>query len=172
MAHPHQKNSPMIKILTLFLLMFTFNINAYAALKIGDKISDETLYGLNTSSTKLSTYHGKPLIINFWASWCSPCVSEMQSLNNIANHPHYSIIGISTDDDASAAMQLINQQDLSFNNYIDHNMHLEKVFGASTIPLTILIDKQGTIISVIKGSQQWDSQTNKKRIRKLFNTPD
>jgi peroxiredoxin len=172
MAHPPQKNNHMIKILTLLLLTLTFNYKAYAAQKVGDKISDATLYGLNTPSTKLSKYHGKPLIINFWASWCSPCVSEMQSLNNIANHPHYTIIGISTDDDASAAMQLIKQQQLSFNNYIDDNMHLEKAFGASTIPLTVLIDKQGTIIRVIQGSQQWDSQTNRARIRKLFNVPD
>jgi len=92
----------------------------------------------------------------------------MQSLNNIANNQNYTIIGISTDDDAAAAMQLINKQQLTFRNYIDDKIYLEKTFGANTIPLTILVNKEGRIVKKIQGSQVWDSAKNKRAIQKIF----
>lgn len=158
----------MIKTTHLLLLALTLPFNALAEKKVGDNVPEANLYGLNTPSTKLSTFFGNPIIINFWASWCAPCIAEMQSLNNIADNKHFTVIGISTDDDSSAANKLIKKQQLKFKNYIDNEMALEKMFGANTIPLTILINRDGKLVSVIRGSQQWDSEKNMELIRKIY----
>jgi thiol-disulfide isomerase/thioredoxin len=154
------------RILILLLLVFTCHANA--ELKVGDKISNQPLFGLNTPSTKLSIFIGKPMIINFWASWCGPCLDEMESLNNIANDGDFTIIGISTDDDPKAAITLIHQKKLMFKNYIDHRMTLEKLFGVNTIPLTIIVDHKGIVKKIIKGSRQWDSKNSLSLIKKTI----
>lgn len=168
MEHPQRENKLMIKETWFLLLILALSTNVFAELKVGDNIQEATLYGLNTPSTKLSTFIGKPIIINFWASWCGPCIAEMQSLNNIANNKHFTIIGVSTDDDSSAAIKLIKKQQLKFKNYIDNKMTLEKEFGANTMPLTILINGKGELVNVIRGSKQWDSEKNMKLIGKIY----
>jgi peroxiredoxin len=67
------------------------------------------------------------------------------------------VIGISTDDDASAAAAFIKESKLTFTNYLDSNVRLENMLGANTIPLTLLVDERGRIIEKIRGFQEWDS---------------
>ncbi|MDX1811985.1 MAG: TlpA disulfide reductase family protein, partial [Gammaproteobacteria bacterium] len=108
--------------------------------KVGGYLRDMTLDGLNTSSKTFAAFKGKPLIINTWASWCSPCRSEMGSLQRLAqrfNGNAFNIIGISTDDFRNKAEALIKQDGISFENFIDHNQLVEKMLGAKTIPLTV-----------------------------------
>ena len=74
----------------------------------GQVLPEALLPGLNGPSRKLSGYRGRPLIINVWASWCTPCRAEAASLERFAwseaGKP-YVVIGISTDDDRAAALK-------------------------------------------------------------------
>ena len=127
--------------------------------------------GLIGKTSQFSTYRGKPLIINVWASWCGPCRDEMGSLEQLAKHfggKQLNIIGISTDDDASAAAAAIKSSKLTFRNYLDHDLILENMLGADTIPLTILVDKNGRVLKKIRGSQAWDNATSIKLIEETF----
>ncbi len=127
--------------------------------------------GLTGKTSRFSTYRGKPLIINVWASWCGPCRNEMGSLEQLSKHyggKQFNIIGISTDDDASAAAAAIKSAKLTFSNYLDHDLILENMLGADTIPLTILVDKNGRVLKKIRGSQAWDNATSIKLIEETF----
>ena len=128
-------------------------------LKVGDYLRETTLDGLNGQSKTFSDFKGKPLIINVWASWCGPCRAEMGSLERLA-HQHnkeFNVIGISTDDYRNKAMAFIKQTEITFENFIDHELLLENMLGASRIPLTILVDADGRVLGKLNGAYQWDS---------------
>lgn len=139
--------------------------------KVGDSLREVTLDGLQGKPKKFSEFKGLPLIINVWASWCSPCRAEMGSLQRLAdryNGKEFNIIGISTDDYRDRAIALIRQTGISFENFIDQKLTLEKMLGARTIPLTILVDDKGRILKKIHGAREWDSPAIIDEIEQAF----
>ena len=118
------------------------------------------LDGLNVKKKKLSDFRGKPLIINVWASWCGPCRAEMDSLERLAkqyNGKEFNVIGISTDDYRDKAAAFIKQTGITFENFLDSKLLLENMLGATTIPLTVLVDDQGRVVEKVRGAREWDS---------------
>lgn len=129
-------------------------------LAIGDHLREATLDGLNGKTKVFADFKGRPLIINMWASWCGPCRAEMGSLQRLAqryNGKDFNIIGISTDDYRNKAMAFIKDTHISFDNFIDHDLLLENMLGAKAIPLTILVDADGRVLTKVSGSREWDS---------------
>ena len=138
---------------------------------VGSVLREAPLYGFAGDYRKLSELRGRPLIINVWASWCGPCRAEMGSLERLSRRfggKQFNIIGISTDDNISAAAAFITQSRITFDNYHDRGLLLENMLGAETIPLTILVDAQGRVVMKIRGSKQWDSPEALELIAKTF----
>jgi thiol-disulfide isomerase/thioredoxin len=127
---------------------------------VGAMLPEAQLNGLIGSAAKLSSFRGKPLLINVWASWCGPCRAEMGSLERLYQRygsKGFNVVGISTDDDQAAAAKFVRVSGVSFPNYIDRNLVLENMFGANRLPLTVLIDGEGRVIKKMAGSRAWDS---------------
>ena len=140
--------------------------------KIGGYLREATLDGLNGKTKKFSDYKGKPLIINVWASWCSPCRAEMGSLERLAgryNGKELNVIGVSTDDYRDKAAAFIKNTEITFENFLDSKLFLENMLGANTIPLTILVDADGRVLEKVRGSREWDSPEIIDAIGKVFN---
>ena len=149
--------------LSVLLLSSAISATAFAGtpgeVETGSILREATLRGFSGNTKKISDYRGKPLIINVWASWCGPCRSEMGSLDRLArryNGNQFNIIGISTDDDGSAAATFIRRSKNSFANYLDSKLLLENMLGANTIPLTILVDAKGRVLAKVYGAREWD----------------
>ncbi len=126
----------------------------------GGVLREATLHGFSGNTKKLSSYRGKPLIINVWASWCGPCREEMGSLDRLAlkyNGKQFNVIGISTDDYRNEALAFITQSGISFANYLDYKLQMETMLGANTIPLTVLVDANGRVVAKVYGAREWDS---------------
>jgi thiol-disulfide isomerase/thioredoxin len=139
--------------------------------KVGQTLRDATMRGLNGPSRKLSDYRGKPLIINVWASWCAPCRQEMSSLERLAWQEHavpFTIIGISTDDYPEKAKLLLDRTNATISHFIDSNLQLETMLGASHLPLTVLVNSNGQVVEKIYGARQWDGPEAMKLIAKAF----
>ncbi len=159
---------------TLLSLSVLLPVLSYAGtpgeLLPGQSLREATLHSLTGKDKHLSDYRGKPLIINVWASWCGPCRTEMSSLNRLAQRysKQFTVIGISTDDDALAAKQFIKRAKLTFENFIDSNVLLENMLGADTIPLTILVDAQGHVLEKARGAYAWDSAETVDAIGQVF----
>lgn len=139
--------------------------------RVGGRLRDVDMDGLNGNNKKFSDYLGKPLIINMWASWCPPCRAEMGSLIRLAERndgKQFTIIGISTDDYRDRAEAFIKEASITFDNFIDHNLQLEKMLGAKTLPLTILVDGNGHILVKVDGAREWDSPKIVAAIEKAF----
>lgn len=137
----------------------------------GAVLREATLRGLNGPSRQLSHYHGKPLLINVWASWCGPCRAEMGSLERLAWHSQskdFTVIGISTDDSEAAAKAYLRSANATLNHYIDRALELENMLGANRLPLTILVDAKGKVLGKYYGAREWDSPEAQRWIADLL----
>ena len=127
--------------------------------------------GLNGPQRSLSSYRGRPLIVNVWASWCGPCRAESASLERLSwseAGSRYVVIGISIDDDRNAALQWLRFSNATVSHYIDSRLTLEHMLGASNIPLTVLVDAGGRVVARFRGARQWDSAESIRMIERAF----
>jgi thiol-disulfide isomerase/thioredoxin len=139
--------------------------------RVGEPLREATLQGLNGPPRALSAFRGKPLIINVWASWCGPCRQEMASLERLSwldMARSFSIIGISTDDDPAQALTWLSTSNATLSQFIDRQLQMETMLGASHIPLTVLVDAQGRVREKIYGARQWDSPESLTLIRRAL----
>ncbi len=156
--------------LILWLTSLTTYANPQNGIQVGNQLPSAKLNGLLVKPRNLSDFRGKPLIINVWASWCGPCREEMPSLQSLhqQHNRHFEVIGISTDDDIKSATSFVIESKLSFNNYLDHQLELERILGANTIPLTILVNSDGRVVKKIYGTRNWNSLETKQMIANEF----
>lgn len=151
-------------------LALTFGVQAKTPgeVEVGSVLRQATLRGLNGPDRKLSDFRGKPLVINVWASWCPPCIAEMGSLERLAWSDlgqQFNVIGISTDDYPEAAKGFLRKSSATLNHYIDQKLELENMLGADHLPLTLLVDAQGRVLSKTVGARAWDSAQSQALIR-------
>jgi len=158
-----------------FVLGLVFGLTAVAKtpgeVEVGSVLREAVMRGLNGPDRKLSSYRGKPLVINVWASWCPPCLQEMASLERLAwseAGQKFTVIGISTDDYPDAAKARLLKNSATLNHYIDKNLELENMLGADHLPLTLLVDAKGRVLSKTTGAREWDSDESKAMINKAF----
>ncbi len=138
---------------------------------VGGILREATMQGLNGPPSQLAQYRGRPLLINVWASWCGPCVAEMASLERLAwreDRPPFSLIGISTDDYPDRALAFLNRSNATIRHFIDHDLEMETMLGASKIPLTILVDANGRVLDKIYGAREWDSPESLQLLARTF----
>jgi thiol-disulfide isomerase/thioredoxin len=127
---------------------------------VGATLREASMHGLNGPDRLLSQYRGKPLLINVWASWCGPCRMEMGSLERLAwqdQGKRFTVIGISTDDSEAAAKRYLQSANATLNHYMDRALELENMLGAERLPLTILVDANGRVLSKFYGARDWDN---------------
>jgi len=130
-----------------------------------------TLDDMSGAKVDLTTFAGKPLIINLWATWCGPCRLEMPQLVGFADKfgdRGLRIVGISTDDAPDAIRAFAAEYKVNFPMLVGlgEDAFLRSIGYQDTLPLSILIRADGTIaerITGIKTTPEWE-----RRILALF----
>jgi peroxiredoxin len=116
--------------------------------------------GINGQQYRLDEFKGKPVMLNFWASWCAPCRAEMPLLNQKYNEHHQKdglmILGINIGENAQTIKGFVNQFDLSFPILLDNNAQIESQYGIDPIPATFFIDREGIIQDIHLGELKED----------------
>jgi len=152
------------KIIFLIGAFVTLNLAARAqtqsfeALKIGDKIPDFTFGNLQNNkghSQKASElYKSGLLIINFWATWCVPCVRELPFLDSIQlqNMSYYNMVCVTDQSKATLSAYLEKHRDLKNLKFLAEDKKLAQYFPHHTIPHNVWIDKNG-IVKAITGDE-------------------
>jgi thiol-disulfide isomerase/thioredoxin len=116
---------------------------------------------ITTNGTRIdnSEVMGKIVVFDFWASWCVPCKRSLPSLRDLhARYPadQLVVVSISIDDDAAKWQQAVQQEKMDWLQYRDANGKLRSLFGVSTIPHFIVINREGAIENHIIGYKEDD----------------
>ncbi|HKV06402.1 MAG TPA: TlpA disulfide reductase family protein [Candidatus Acidoferrales bacterium] len=109
---------------------------------------------------RLADFRGKVVVLNFWASWCPPCVDEAPALNALQRRIAPlggTVLGISEDDDPSAFDDFLKTYAVSFPTYRDPTKQIKLSYGTQMIPETYVIDRKGRLERKIVGAQDWTS---------------
>jgi thiol-disulfide isomerase/thioredoxin len=115
------------------------------------------LKDLDGATVDLAKFQGKPVIINFWATWCGPCRFEIPMLNEL--HKKYSpkglvIVGISTDDEGATIVKpFMKEIPMEYTTFLKNDDTEEKFGGVWALPTTIFYDKNGKQVDKFLGVQ-------------------
>ncbi len=122
---------------------------------------DFTLITLDGKNVTLSDYRGKVVFLNFWATWCPPCVREMPSMENLhkaMKNYDFTILAVSIDRKSTYHVRsFIEGKKYSFPVMHDVSKDVAKSYVVSGIPTTFIIDKKGVIEARLVGGRAWDS---------------
>ena len=132
-----------------------------------------TLRNLRGNLEGLDDHAGKVIVVNFWATWCAPCVKEMPSFETLYRRfrsQGLTVLAVSLDKDRSAKVQeFVDKYKLSFPVLLDTEGVAEKLYPSFTIPFTYVLDKQGRVAARIDGAKDWESPETFKAIEYLLN---
>ncbi|MBE6083288.1 MULTISPECIES: TlpA family protein disulfide reductase [Tissierellales] len=122
------------------------------------KAPDFTVLDADGNTVKLSDMFGKPIVLNFWASWCLACKSEMPEFNKVYKETGDDVTFMMIDlvdgqqETKEKGEQYIKKQDFSFPVYFDIKQDAADTYGIVSLPTTIFIDKDGYIITGAEGA--------------------
>lgn len=147
------------------LLLFAMPSYRQGEASIAGKTAEDFPIELAGRPARLSDLRGKVVVLNFWASWCPPCVEEAPSLNRLQKYIESRngvVLGVAADEDAAAFQKFLRDQAVVFPTYRDpgskdNRSPIAMSYGTAMIPETYIIDARGKIARKIIGFQQWDS---------------
>ncbi len=122
--------------------------------KLPPETTDFTVFTAAGKQISLSSLAGKPIVMNFWASWCTPCQEEMEYFQQVyelyGNDIHFFMISIDTSQ--KDAETFIQQNGYTFNIYFDTTHEAQQAYSISSIPQTYFIDRKGNITAYKAGT--------------------
>lgn len=134
-----------------FIIYVSVNKDGKKAVKVGDAAPVFELKTLDGKKVNLKDYRGKGLILNFWGTWCKPCLEEMPDLNRL--HDEYKDQGVEV---LTVHVKNSPQQINQFFSALDEKINLKvalddgdvlKAYDANNLPNTFVIDKNGKIVA-------------------------
>ncbi len=172
--------------LVLFIIIFTFSVNIFAdtgtikelLAQNGFSVPKKTvssinfkLANLNGVEKELADYKGKIVFLNFWASWCGPCRSEMSSMETLYNEFREKglvILAINLGENPAIVKKFKKDNNLSFPVLMDKDHSASALYGVRSIPTTYLIDRSGNILGMTVGSREWNSPVFRSLFREIL----
>jgi cytochrome c biogenesis protein CcmG/thiol:disulfide interchange protein DsbE len=142
------------------LVLFAMPSYRQGEASIAGKPAQDFSLTLSGKSEHLSDLKGKLVVLNFWATWCPPCVEETPSLNRLQKYIDSRggvVLGVSVDEDGGAYEKFLKDQLVIFPTYRDATKKSAADYGTTIYPETYIIDRHGKIARKFVGAQQWDS---------------
>ena len=120
------------------------------------KIAPDFTVSDGASTVHLANYRGQVVLLNFWATWCEPCLVELPSLLQLHHdEPNLVILAVSIDEDSDAYTRFIARRHMDLITVRDPAQSAAKLFHTDMWPETYVIDRNGVIRSKYIGPQDW-----------------
>jgi cytochrome c biogenesis protein CcmG/thiol:disulfide interchange protein DsbE len=125
--------------------------------ELGRMAPDFTLRDGSQTLT-LHQFRGQVVLLNFWATWCPPCIEELPSLMALHRRmPQLIILGVSIDSDAQAYRNFLLENGIDFATIRDPSQRVNHMYGTVQIPESYIIDRSGHIVRKYISAQDWTS---------------
>ena len=159
-----------LALVIIFFLSACTNRNGSGSFAPGDLAPDFELPLIGGGGRKLSDYRGKVVLLNFWASWCGPCVSELPALENLRNKlgpKGFEVLGVGIDDDSDSLDNFRHRYGLTFPVLDDKMGEAKARYRLTGVPESFILDREGRFVMVmdpannaptvrIIGPREWD----------------
>lgn len=124
------------------------------AAKVGAAAPDVRLEYLDGGVQTLSDLRGTPVVLNFWASTCAPCLTEMPAFEEVraATDGKVTVVGVAVADPPAAARRMVARTGVRYRNAEDPQAALFRVFGGTALPRTVIVDGAGIVRDVHSGA--------------------
>jgi cytochrome c biogenesis protein CcmG, thiol:disulfide interchange protein DsbE len=142
---------------SLFLLALTACYGGSRPPRIGSAAPDFSLQDDQTKVT-LNQLHGQIVVLNFWATWCAPCVEEIPSLVEMQRRMQakgLTVVAVSVDVDESAYQQFVKDHRVSLLTVRDPDQKTNHLYGTFKFPETYIIDRNGVMRRKFIGAVDW-----------------
>lgn len=155
-------------------ISFLLILAAHAAigLEAGDRAPSFAAPALDGKGTvELGKYRGKVVYLDFWASWCAPClvaIPEIEKMRGEFPSEEFQIIAINLDQKKKKALRFLSKNPVGYPSASDPKGRLPEQYGVETMPTSYLIDRDGVIRYVHRGFQRGDGAKLREEIRALL----
>jgi len=126
--------------------------------EVGDSAPSFTITADDGRTISVPNFGGKVLVLNFWASWCPPCVDETPSLSELAaqfTNRGVVVLGVSIDKDEKAYQDFLKRYNPAFLTARDPEIKISADYGTFKIPETYIIDSRGKVVQKVISNTDW-----------------
>ena len=149
-----------IGVAMLVLVLFAMPTYRQGEASIAGKTAQDFPLEVWGKPGHLTDLKGKVVILNFWATWCPPCIEETPALNRLQKYVESRnglVLGVSIDEDPTAYEKFLKDYGIVFPTFREPTRRLALDYGTPVFPDTYVIDRHGKILRKFFGPQQWDS---------------
>lgn len=126
--------------------------------KVGYRAPRFKLADLQGKPLGLGELEGKVVLLNFWASWCAPCVEEMPALRQLqAAMPatSFTVVALAQDIESADVSKFLKDHPVNFPVALDEDNDIARTYKVRGLPVTFLLDKKGQIVEKVMGPKAW-----------------
>jgi peroxiredoxin len=125
----------------------------------------------NGARHRLADYRGKVVLVNFWATWCEPCLEELPAIERLRAslaHERFAVLAVQMGGSARTAADMAAKLRLHFPMLVDRDSTATQVWGVDFLPASFVIDARGEIVFRHPGEMDWSSAESRRRIESLL----
>lgn len=169
------------KLLYIFLVLSIFNANCSApkpstrpsteptarVMSLDERFANVRLTNLEGKPVSLSDYAGKPVFLNFWATWCGPCIGEMPTIETVSKQFKDEIVFVAVSNESASVIKSW----LKKNPYTFEFVRMEGSFLDAyvvSLPTTMLLDRKGQLVTEEVGFRSWNSKHSVELLQSLL----
>jgi peroxiredoxin len=131
---------------------------------------DFTLPALNGGTFSLADQRGKMVLVNFWATWCPPCLEEMPAMERLwQKHKDagFVLVAVSVDADPKKVVPFVTEHKLTFPIAFDTKMSVAEKYGVRALPSSFILARDGMLAALALGPRHWDNKASHRLVETM-----
>jgi peroxiredoxin len=136
---------------------------------------DFELSDLSGRPARLHDFRGRVVLLNFWATWCAPCVEEMPALQLLAQElgpQGLTVVGVNAREPRSKVEAFVREHGLRFPVLLDADGRVGQAYQVFALPATFVVDRRGSLVGTVLGIRDWAGPDARAYLRQLLATPE
>lgn len=134
--------------------------------QLDERLTKITMTDLDGKRISLADFAGKPIFLNFWATWCGPCVSEMKSIEAVSQQFKKDIVFLAASTESPEKIRSFRQKNPFHFQFVQLNVSYLDLYVLK-LPTTFLINKKGELVAEAEGYRDWSDPANREKLRRL-----